>query len=236
MSDPACDQHPQAAAYLLGALNDTEAERYREHLKNCASCQEDIEQLRPVAHALATTPTPVVAAEPLIERVMANVRAEADLLNAAGPQADRPTPTKTRWRQRRLALLAGATSIAAATAIAVILATGGPSPKEHVTQASLAANTPGHAQVRQSGARAELLVTGIPQPPAGEIYEVWLAKPHGTPQPTDALFSVTTHGNASVDVPGNLHGIKTLMVTVEPAGGSQHPTNPPIITANLKTA
>lgn len=233
MSDPSCEQHRQAAAYLLGALEHDEAERYGQHLQNCKSCRNEVDELRPAARELANTPPPINAPQALIQRVMDNVRAEADLLNAAGPQADRPTTTSPRWRPR-LALLATAATVAAVAVIAVILATGTSPSSEHVTQALLAANTPGHAQVRQHGARAELLVNGIPSPPAGEIYEVWLATPHQPPQPTDALFSVNAHGNASVDVPGNLKNVKTLMVTAEPAGGTQHPTSPPIITANLK--
>jgi anti-sigma-K factor RskA len=229
MSDP-CDQRPQAAAYLLGALTPTEVEDYQEHLQQCASCRKEIDQLAPAANALPATAVPVHASDALIGNVMAQVRAEAELLNAAGPQADRP-PIRAPWRPRRLSVLAAAASFAAA-ALALLLSTGSPS-TPRVTQARVAANTPGHAQVRQNGSAAELVVSGIPQPPAGEVYEVWLAKPHGAPQPTDALFSVTANGNASVDVPGDLHNIHTLMVTVEPAGGTQHPTSPPIITATL---
>ena len=36
-----------------------------------------------------------------------------------------------------------------------------------------------------------------------------------------------------VDVPGNLHGVTHVMVTREPAGGTQKPTHPPVIRAYL---
>jgi anti-sigma-K factor RskA len=229
MSDP-CNQHPQAAAYLLGALTPAEVEDYREHLQACTSCRQEIERLAPAANALPATAAPVPVPDALIGRVMAQVRAEAELLNAAGPQADHP-PTRTPWLLRRLTVVGAAASIAVAV-LALLLFTGSPS-SSRVIQARLAANIPGHAQVRQNGSTAELVVTNIPQPPAGEVYEVWLAKPHGAPQPTDALFSVTANGNASVDVPGGISNMQTLMVTAEPAGGSQHPTSPPIITATL---
>jgi anti-sigma-K factor RskA len=229
MSNP-CDQGQQAAAYLLRALTPTETEDYREHLQQCASCRQEIEQLAPAVNALPATTTPMHAPDTLLRSVMGQVRAEAELLNAAGPQADRP-PTRAPWRTRALPALAAAVGIVAGVVI-LLLFTGSPS-SPRITQAHLAASTPGHAEVRQNGSAAELVVSGIPQPPAGEVYEVWLAKPHGTPQPADALFSVTAKGNASVDVPGSLHNIQTLMVTAEPDGGSQHPTSPPIITATL---
>jgi hypothetical protein len=229
MSDP-CDQHRQAAAYLLRALTPTETEDYREHLQQCASCRQEIEQLAPAANALPATATPVHARDTLLQSIMGQVRAEAELLDAAGPQADRP-PTRAPRRPRALPALAAAASIA--TAVVVLLLSIGSPSSPRITQARLAASTPGHAEVRQNGSAAELIVSGIPQPPAGEVYEVWLAKRQGAPRPTDALFSVTTNGNASVDVPGDLHNIQTLMVTAEPDGGSQHPTSPPIITATL---
>lgn len=235
MSHCDCDQHLQAAAYLLGALAPTEAEDYREHLQGCASCREEIEQLAPAANALPAGATPIRAPDELRQAVMKEVRAEAELLRAAGPQADRPPARAHRSRPRlRLALLAASFGIAAAV-IAVLMTAGSP-PSPRVTQARLAANIPGSAEVRQSGTGAELVVSGIPQPPAGKIYEMWLAKPHQPPRPTEALFSVAADGDASVNVPGGLHGIQTLLVTAEPAGGSAHPTSPPIITATLKTA
>jgi anti-sigma-K factor RskA len=236
MSNIDCNQQLQAAAYLLGALRPEEAERYREHLQGCASCRKEIDELRPAASALPGTAEPVKATDALLGRVMVRVRSEADLLNAAGPQADRVLPTPTKWRSRRLAVLAAMATVAAGTAAgAVLVIASESSPSQRVTQALVAASTGGgRAELRQNGTRAELLVSDIPQPPAGKVYQVWLARSHGGPQPTDVLFSVTKDGSASVDVPGNLHGIQRLMVTAEPAGGSRQPTSPPIITATLK--
>jgi hypothetical protein len=87
--------------------------------------------------------------------------------------------------------------------------------------------------VSVSGAGARLVVAGLQAPPAGRIYQVWLDRADGTaPQPTEALFSVRK-GRASVDVPGNLHGVKRVLVTDEPLGGSEVPTRQPVIAARL---
>jgi anti-sigma-K factor RskA len=237
MSNQDCDQQLQAAAYLLGALQPEEAERYHEHLHGCASCREELDELRPAASALPRTAEPVKATPALLGQIMSKVRAEADLLNAAGPQADRVPTIATGWRPRRLALLAATATIAAAAAVGAVLIISESSTSQRVTQALVTASAPGaRAELRQSATQAELVVSGIPQPPPGKVYEVWLATAHGAPQPTDALFSVTTDGSASVDVPGNLRGIQRLMVTAEPAGGSHHPTSLPIITATLRSS
>jgi anti-sigma-K factor RskA len=235
MNDEHCDQHLQAAAYLLGALEPDEAERYREHLSDCPGCREQLQQLQPAASQLADCSPPIHAHRSLIEGIMVKVRADAELLAAAGPDADRVTRSR-RSRPRRLTIAAATGTIASAAAAIVITLSSTPA-KTKTTPALITANLPGaHAQLRQTDAQAELEVTGIPQPPPGKVYEVWLAKPHGTPQRTDALFSPTGEGNANVDVPGDLHNIERVMVTTEPAGGSAHPTSPPIIIATLKTS
>lgn len=164
---------------------------------------------------------------------MSQVRAEAELFAAAGPQADRPA--RRRRRPRRFTLLAGAAALACSVSVgALVLGGGAASTTDRVIQATVLARAPGaHAEIRRSGARAELIVSGMPQPPLGQTYQVWLTKPGHAPQPTNALFSVDQTGNASIDVPGNLHGIERLMVTTEPLGGSRHPTTAAVIRATL---
>jgi hypothetical protein len=52
----------------------------------------------------------------------------------------------------------------------------------------------GSAQVRLNAGHAEFVVHHLTPRPAGEIYEVWLARPDRMPQPTSALFTVTVSG------------------------------------------
>ncbi len=86
-----------------------------------------------------------------------------------------------------------------------------------------------HASLQQIGSHAELTVSGMPEPPVGEVYEVWLNRAGGAPQPTDALFTVTRAGDGSVDVPGPLRGVRAVTVTSEPLGGSSSPTSAPVL-------
>ena len=41
------------------------------------------------------------------------------------------------------------------------------------------------------------------------------------------------NGRASVDVPGDLRGVKQILVTDEPLGGSEKPTGDLVIAANV---
>ncbi len=222
-----CTHGIDAAAYVLGALDDDE--RYREHLATCAACRAEVAELQMAVDRLPTAASSLVAPAPLRDRVLAQARSEGELLRAAGSEADEP-PRASRWRARRISLAAAGAAIAAAAAIAAVVALSvGSSPRVHVTSGQVANVAPGaHASLREADGRAELVVSGMPQPPLGKIYEVWLGHGSGAPQPTNALFGVTGTGSGSVAVPSISHA-KEVLVTAEPLGGSSHPTSAPLI-------
>jgi anti-sigma-K factor RskA len=235
---PECQERGQAAAYVLRVLGGEEAERYREHLDDCVMCRVDVASLQPVVDSLPVAVPRVVAPQELRERVMATVRSEAELLHAAGAGADRPQPARPRWRSRRLQALTVAAALGVGVLVgAVVLDSGSQAPPPRVTPAQLASLPAGaKAVLRQVGGHAELVISGVSQPPRGKIYELWLAREGKAPQATDALFGVTHSGSASVNVPGNLAGVHQVMVTAEPLGGSAHPTSTPIIIATVPSS
>lgn len=239
-SDFDCPRLADAAAYVLGSLEDDELTSFREHLAGCAQCRSEVAALQPVVDELPTSAPAAAAPAALRERVLATVRAEAELLHAAGAAADRPPPARRRWRPRSdFALGIGAAAAAGLAALVAVLIAVGSSGHARVTV------TPGEglgkagtAQVslRQSGGRTELVMAHMPQPAVGRIYEVWLSRGPKDAKPTNALFSVTGTGSGSVDVPNSLHGVREVMVTSEPSGGSLHPTTPPLLRVALRSA
>jgi hypothetical protein len=86
-----------------------------------------------------------------------------------------------------------------------------------------------HAALLTLGEGTELVVSGMPQPPAGEVYEVWLQRAGARPLPTNELFGVSAAGRASVDVTADLRETREVIVTSEPRGGSRRPTGPPLL-------
>jgi Anti-sigma-K factor rskA len=86
-----------------------------------------------------------------------------------------------------------------------------------------------HASLHLFDTGGELIVWGMPEPPIGEVYEVWLNHASGPPQPTDALFTVTSAGEGTVEVPGPLLGVHEVLVTSEPLGGSSAPTSAAVL-------
>lgn len=224
-----CGECVNAAAYVLGALEDPES--YREHLASCASCRAQVGELQLAANMLPNAVPPAIASDALRERVLATVRSEAELLHAAGHQADEPPARASRFSWHAPSLAAAGIALAAVLAVAIVIALGSSTPaRERVTSAQVAPAARGaHASLRLLDGRGELVVSGMPQPALGRIYEVWLNRGAGMPQPTDALFGVTSRGSGSVGVPSSLHGVREVLVTSEPLGGSSHPTSLPLL-------
>jgi hypothetical protein len=88
------------------------------------------------------------------------------------------------------------------------------------------------ATLRVASGRGTLQIAKLPQTEPGKVYEVWV-KRSGAAQPTDALFTVSNGGTATVGVPGSMKGVKVVMVTAEPEGGSRVPTSAPVLVAKL---
>ncbi len=234
MSRSPCEQSAQVAAYALGSLEDDEAVRFGEHLASCSECTRELAELQLVVDRLPEAVPPAIASPALKERVMSVVRSEAELLRAAGPQADRPAPA--RRRRRPLFTFAGALGLAAAAVLVVVIAVGGAGSSVRTTMGHTAWAT-ASVVLRQSGGRAELDVIGVPAPAPDRIYQVWLERAQRPPTPTDALFGVNRRGDAAVVVPGSLHGVQHVLVTAEPLGGSPNgrPSGPPVMMVALNT-
>ena len=219
-----------AAPYVLGALTPAEHEAFSEHLSSCAICREEVASLQMVAASLPSAAPPLAAPRGLKRRVMAEVREDARATRAAQPAASRARGGLggRRWRP---VLAPVALGLAAVVALALLLTGGTGSGKTQVFRAQLTA--PGATgSVITSDGHAQISLSGMPQTRPGRVYELWIERA-GPPSPTDALFTVTAHGDATVAVPGTIAGVRELLVTSEPRGGSQVPTTAPVMVAKL---
>jgi anti-sigma-K factor RskA len=224
-----CEHGIDTAAWVLGALDERAAAAFAEHLRTCADCQAEVARLRAPADAMALATEQVAPPPALRDRIMRTVESEAQLLRAAGPEADRPHPVRRErrrfFRTGPVAALAAAT-LAVGIAVGVLVSAGGESTR---TVRASVTMTGASATVHVSGDRARLEVRGMRNPPPGHVYEVWVKRGKNPPQPAGALFTVL-HGRGEVEV-GSVKGVDQVMVTSEPAGGSTAPTSNPVITA-----
>jgi Anti-sigma-K factor rskA len=231
MTVDTCPRIDDAGSYVLRAMPDGEWELYSAHLATCDVCAHKVAELGFVADALLNA-VPQLTAPPVIrDRVMSVVRAESELLQASGAMADRPIK---REPKRRFGLLTlrpwPATALASALLVlgiggGALLVGGGENPR---TIACAGAPRGATCRMRIAEDSAKLIVAGLATPPPGRIYQVWLKRGGTAPEPTEALFSVRK-GRTSVNVPGELGGVKQVLVTDEPVGGSDVPTRQPII-------
>jgi len=237
--EPDCERLPDCAAYVLWALDEREAEIHGTHLAECPTCRVEVLQLQLVADSLAVGVSRARAHQSLRARIVGTAYAEAELRGASRQEPGSVTfgrlgGLSVSWTRRLVPALAGALVLGVGLAAGALAFSSKSSEKTEVIRAIVAA--PGHratAELRKVGAQLELVVVRMPAPPPGRIYEVWLERGTEAPEPTDALFSVTTTGNGSVGVPGNLHGVSKVLVTDEPLGGSPKPTRTPVIVGSI---
>jgi Anti-sigma-K factor rskA/Putative zinc-finger len=237
-----CERLEDCATYVLGALDEPEVEVLREHLTECPACRAEVAQLQLVVDSLAIGVPRATVPESLRARVVGTARAEAELRGPAGRgpagrEAGGAAPARARGPstlRRLVPALAGALAVGVGLLIGALAFKGEPSERTEVIPAAVVA--PGYhatAELRKVGSHLELTVVGMPAPPPGRIYEVWLEHGTAAPEPTDALFSVTRTGSGAVGVPGDLHGVSKVLVTDEPLGGSLKPTRTPVILGSI---
>jgi anti-sigma-K factor RskA len=219
-----------AAAYVLGALEPQESRAFRRHMAECVVCRDEVAAFQQVADALAMAPHQHAAPQALRGRVLAAVRAEQE---QAGEAPKRSVREQARgWIPRPAVALATGLAIAAALVIGLVVGSTG-STSTRIVNASVT-GSPGSVQLRLKGSSGDLILRGVPQPSAGHIYQMWeLRSGANAPTNTRALFTVNRTGVGDVGVPGDLKGVRQVLVTQEPLGGSQAPTRTPFIVAKL---
>ena|SRR4051794_36616217 len=183
-------------AYVLGSLDDDEAARVREHLRDCPACAAEYARLAPLPGLLTlAAPAARAAEEPLSPAL------EERLLDAVA--AEPPRGPHRSWKLPRWRPLAVAAVVAASVAFAVIgIATrdGGPpsyGPEIPLTATAAPQGAHAYAELRStSGGTTVLLhVSGMPGNPAA-VYEVHCDAPDWSA--SAGTFRVDRDGRARV--------------------------------------
>jgi anti-sigma factor RsiW len=212
-------------AYVLGALEPTEAAAFERHLDGCRRCRAEVRWFEP---AVATLPESVERREPprsLRRSLMAEVRADA---KGETP----PPPARSRWFSRDI-LLRPAIGLAVLTLTVAAVAgyelgkgggEGGASTevmREHGVTVKM---------VRE-GNGGTLELANVRRMPPTKVLEAWVRR-NGTMEPVPALFVPDRAGRASTMI-ADMAGVDAVMVTQEPQGGSEEPTSVPIVTMSI---
>lgn len=226
-------------AYLLGALDDDERAKFEKHLSRCDECREAAAELTPAVDALQHSVDPVEPPAALKTSVMAAVRAEPRPAEVAAPSRPARATHPLAWlrvRPRVAALAASALVALAFAGGALVTSLGGDDATTRTIAADVDAERQPAASARlvvpqNGGGDAVLRATGMQQPPPGRVYTVWLKR--GERLDAVSLLAVDREGSASAALPGSVEGADAVLVTREPEGGSDRPSEAPVVSVDL---
>ena len=237
------------ALYALGALDPAERAALEQHLRECATCLRELEQLRGDSALLALSAPQQVPPAYARRRLMAAIA--EDGLPA------RP-PRRLSLRMLVPSLAAVALAIAAIilwrqdaglraelatldanysrqqdqlrSANQVLATLTDPTAARFTLSAAKKAEPQGKAIYARERASLIFLANNMPALPPRRAYELWLIPVTGAPIPA-GVFKPSADGSAAVinpPLPANVEA-KTFAITVEPEAGSPAPTSQPIM-------
>lgn len=197
--------HDDCEAFVLGALDADEANRFERHLPSCAACRESVASYATVLSALRRLP---VAAPPPPPSLGRN---RVPWMLAAAVAAVLAIDIASR--------VAAPAHNGDAVTIANIVA-------EHSREIALSGGSTATGSALSGGAAptTAFVVRGLPPAPGGRGYQVWV---RGATTRSPGMLHRTADGLEVLIVSGDaLAGAKHVGVTVEPAGGSPARTGP----------
>lgn len=229
------DQHERyeddVGAYLLEALSVEEARSFERHLASCERCRLELARLRAAADALPRSVDPVEPPAALKRSLMRAVRADA----AARSREERQRGVRAALLgglSLRLRPLAAAAVVVLVAGVAIGYGIRGKGAGTRVVVGAVDRARVPNASARLviptgRGAGGVLQVAGMPAPPPGYIYELWLRR--GAEVVPSSLFSVGTNGRGAAAIDQSLSGVSAVLVTREHARGASAPTGPTVI-------
>jgi hypothetical protein len=216
------------AAWMLGALDEPEAEAFERHLAGCERCQTDLRWLRPAVDVLPASVTQIPPAPRLRGQLLGTVRAEAR--RALRPQAARARLPWLRVPRPAVAALA-ATALVAAGVAGYTLGVGSEEEETFTAQPSKEA-TGASAELVVDGDSGTLHASGLPPLRRDQVFQAWIRNVGETELRPSDVFRPAQGGEATASLDG-LEDAAQVMVTREPRGGSTQPTTRPLLRAKL---
>ncbi|MFL6004522.1 MAG: anti-sigma factor domain-containing protein [Nocardioides sp.] len=233
--------HALSGAYAVDALDDIERAQFERHLAECAECRAEVASLRSTAGLLAET-TATAPPKGLRERVLSDITTVRPL----PPAVEKEPAPRRRFRLAPLAAAAAVIAAVAAGGIVIADPFGDDtsqtqvSPVERVLRADDAeryTKTIDGSEatlVRSPSLNKAVLVTkNMAPPPEGKVYELWLDHERVGMVPAGLMAQ---GGEQEILLEGDPATALGAGITVEPAGGSNTPTLPPVTLFSFEQA
>ncbi|HEY8413845.1 MAG TPA: anti-sigma factor [Pyrinomonadaceae bacterium] len=232
------DYKEMIPAHALSALDAADEGALNAHLAECGECRRDLAEWEATAASLALSADPMEPSPELREQILRRAVSEKS------PAKVLPLPGRQRnvWRSLGSLGSIAAIIIFAALIIAVIVLWQQnrrlrqenevvqllSSPEARVKEMKGTTEAPGARAkiVFGSQGRGLLITSGLPQPPQGKEYQLWVIDPKKPPRP-EKTFSTDSTGKGLLKVERlweveREYGV--FAVTLEPAGGVASPT------------
>ena len=223
--------HDLTAAYALEALDENERREYEAHLAHCERCRDELGSFSEVAATLAYATAGPAPPPQLRMRILERARAE------------RPNVVPLRPRWAVPAAVTAVAAVAAVVALAVWATTlsnrvdslqAQRSQQERVAailgatdRRTYSFGPHGHLVVAPSG-EAALVFTGLAPAAHGKTYEAWVAN-GGAPEAAGTFEARS--GLTAFPLQHRVPAGATVMITQERSGGTDKPTESPLLTA-----
>lgn len=213
------------AGYLLGALDPEQAATLERHLAGCPGCRTELQWLVPAVQLLPESVERLEAPPQLRERLMEQVRSEAEAAQA--PQRGQGR----RVRSWSLRAVAGLAALVLAVAGVAAYAIGGGADSGGTTTVE-AGRAPGvTAEMVRDGDSGTLRLANLRRLPRDEVLQAWVQRGKRVVS-AKTLFVPNPDGTATTTI-GDMEGVDAVMVTAEPRGGSAQPTSAPIVSLSI---
>ncbi|MGI8578615.1 MAG: anti-sigma factor [Nocardioidaceae bacterium] len=257
------DIHSLAPLYVVGGLEDDEAYDFESHLASCGVCRQELVELRDLTAKLssAVTTEPAAVLKTSIMARLASTPQDTAVDPLVGPvngvaSVSRITtaPSAVSMRRNQPTRLPRLVAAAAVLAALVVGGAAGWAINNHQSAHNAVAQDPQLTQLLAAGDvkmlqgqsangaqgtvilsasqdRAVIVFRGLPKLPDGKVYELWTVTAQATPAGTFSAAGAP----ALVPMPTAALTANSVAVTVEPAGGSTHPTSTPVMQINLES-
>jgi anti-sigma-K factor RskA len=227
-------EHPDRddlVAFALDALEPAEQRAVEAHTPSCARCTRELEALVPAVAVLAESVEQLEPPPELRERVLAEVRADAERSAAERQEGQRP-PRRRGWRgfMLRPAIAVGLAIVVAAVGGYLIAGNGGGGAQESTVPVVAQQGIGGTLAVGENSSMLDL--HGLGQLKGREVYQVWVAKDQSVRPSSN--FIPDASGRAMTAVDGQLSSGTKVMVTREPHPGQTKPTLPILLSATVQ--
>ncbi|MGH7737156.1 MAG: anti-sigma factor domain-containing protein [Candidatus Tyrphobacter sp.] len=204
------DMMESVASYALGSLPGREGADVRKHLRTCEGCAQEYRDLRPAVSALAYSAQACATGEdgPKV----------SPLLKARIMSAVRRSPSRAASVSR---VVAAACLVAVVVAALVSVAIRY---REQPASTSAARYAFAGGVVTVSGDRISIK-QHLRALPSGRVYQVWTLARGARAVAPSVTFSP---GQSVVRVPRAASQVVAVAISIEPAGGSLHPSTKPV--------